>query len=67
LVKKRYSVRSYLDKEVEKEKILQVLEAGRIAPSAVNYQPVHFIVITDKDMKQKVAEAYPRGCFRKFR
>jgi nitroreductase len=61
IAKKRYSVRSYMDKEVEKEKLLQVLEAGRIAPSAVNFQPVHLIVITDKEEKEKVTEAYPRG------
>lgn len=61
LAKKRYSVRSYLDKEVEKEKLLQVLEAGRLAPSAVNFQPVHFIVITEEQEKQKLYEVYQRG------
>jgi nitroreductase len=60
----RYSVRSYLDQEVEKEKLLQVLEAGRLAPSAVNFQPVHFIVITDKEEKEKLSESYPRGWFK---
>ena len=60
IAKKRYSVRSYMDKEVERDKILQVLEAGRIAPSAVNFQPIHFIVITDNNTKLKVLEAYPR-------
>jgi nitroreductase len=57
---KRYSVRSYEDKEVEREKLMQVLEAARIAPSAVNYQPVHFIVVTEKNGRQKLFEAYPR-------
>lgn len=61
LIKKRYSVRSYMDKEVEKEKLLQVLEAGRLAPSAVNFQPVHFIVITEEQEKQKIYEVYQRG------
>lgn len=60
LAERRYSVRSYEDKAVEKEKLLQLLEAGRLAPSAVNYQPVHFIVITDKEQKQKIYETYPR-------
>jgi len=32
MAKKRYSVRSYNDKPVEKEKLDKVLEAGRIAP-----------------------------------
>lgn len=61
IAKRRYSVRAYEDIEVEKEKLLQILEAGRLAPSAVNYQPVHFIVITDKEQKKKVYETYPRG------
>jgi len=61
IAKSRYSVRGYEKKEVEKEKILQVLEAGRLAPSAVNYQPVHFIVITEEEQKKKICETYPRG------
>jgi nitroreductase len=64
LAKKRYSVRSYLDKPVEKEKILQVLEAGRIAPSAVNKQPWNFIVITNEATKSKIANTYPRDWFK---
>ncbi len=61
IVKKRYSVRGYLEKEVEKEKLLQVLEAGRLAPSAVNYQPLQYIVITDGDERQKVTQCYERN------
>lgn len=61
IAQKRYSVRSYSDKQIEKEKLLQVLEAGRVAPSAVNFQPVHFIVMTQEQEKQKIYEAYPRG------
>ena len=47
LAKKRYSSRSYLPKTVDEGKLLKVLEAGRVAPSAVNIQPCHFIVIKD--------------------
>lgn len=65
LAKKRYSVRDYQDLPAEKEKIAQVLEAGRLAPSAVNYQPLHFIVITDQKVKTKVAETYARDWFKK--
>jgi len=64
IAKERYSVRSFKDIAVEKEKILQVLEAGRIAPSACNYQPYHFIVLTDKNIINKVAKAYPRNWFK---
>ncbi|NLM22126.1 MAG: nitroreductase [Peptococcaceae bacterium] len=59
LAKKRYSVRKYKDMAIEKEKILQILEAARIAPSAVNYQPWHFIVLTEKKMIEQIAEVYP--------
>ena len=64
LAKKRYSVRSYLDKPVEIEKILQVLEAARIAPSAVNKQPFHFIVVTNEETKSKIADTYPSDWFK---
>lgn len=63
LVKKRYSVRKYSDRPVEEEKIRKILEAARLAPSAVNYQPRHFIVITDGELKAQIAEAYTRDWF----
>ncbi len=56
-IKKRYSCRSYLDKPVEREKLEQILEAARLAPSAKNLQDWRFVVVTDKDKKQKLAEA----------
>ncbi|NLM96653.1 MAG: nitroreductase [Halanaerobiaceae bacterium] len=65
LVKKRYSVRDYKDMAVEREKILQVLEAARYAPSACNIQPWHFIVLTDGEIKNRIAETYSRDWLRK--
>lgn len=64
LAKERYSVRKYADRVVEKEKIMQVLEAARFAPSAVNKQPVHFTVVTDQEMIKGLVEAYDRPWFR---
>ena len=55
----RTSVRSYKDKPVEKEKIEKLLRAGMAAPTAVNKQPWHFIVVTDKSQLQKLSEANP--------
>ncbi|MCX6250981.1 MAG: nitroreductase family protein [Bacteroidetes bacterium] len=60
LAKRRYSVRNYLDKPVEEEKLHYVLEAGRIAPSAANYQPWHFIVIRNSEARKMIAETYNR-------
>lgn len=53
----RQSDRGYSDKEVEKEKLDRILEAGRLAPSACNSQPWKFIVIDDPELKPKVAAA----------
>ena len=39
LAKERYSVRAYLSKPVEDEKLQKVLEAGLLAPTAKNQQP----------------------------
>ena len=60
LAKKRYSSRNYQDKQVEKELLLQVLEAGRVAPSAKNKQPWHFVVITKEESLKKIKECYER-------
>jgi len=58
LAKRRYSSRSYQDKPVEKELLLQVMEAGRIAPSAKNNQPWHFVAITEKEPLAKIRDCY---------
>ncbi|TCK88012.1 nitroreductase [Natranaerovirga hydrolytica] len=65
LAKRRYSVRKYQDKEVEKEKLLNIVEAARIAPSAVNFQPWHFIIINDKEMIEKISQVYSKSWFSK--
>jgi nitroreductase len=58
LLHQRFSVRSYKQEAVEHEKLFQVLEAGRMAPSAVNYQPWHFIVIDDPEMLNNIYHCY---------
>lgn len=63
LVKKRYSVRNYLDIPVEEEKLNYVLECGRLAPSAANLQPWRVMVVRDADMKQRLAATYNRQWF----
>jgi nitroreductase len=56
-VKTRKSVRKSLDKPVEEEKLSQILEAARLAPSASNRQEWRFVVVRDKDTRMKLAEA----------
>lgn len=60
LATKRSSVRNFEPKPVEKEKLLYVLEAARIAPSAVNFQPWKFIVVTDPEILKSVQALYHR-------
>jgi nitroreductase len=55
LLSKRQSCRKYLNKPVEKEKIIKCIEAARIAPSACNSQPWHFVVVNNKELAEKVA------------
>jgi nitroreductase len=56
-VRTRKSVRKYLSKPVEKEKLTVILEAGRLAPSASNRQEWRFVVVSDGVTKRKLAEA----------
>lgn len=56
LIIKRQSVRQYLNKPVEKEKLMRCIEAARLAPSASNAQPWKFIVIDDPVLKNHVAK-----------
>ena len=55
----RTSIRQYKDQPVEQEKIDIMLKAAMAAPTAVNLQPWHFIVITDKKMIDQLAGPRP--------
>ena len=64
LAKKRCSIRGYKPDAVPEEMLNEVLEAGRLAPSAKNLQPFHFIVIRSEAGLDAMAEAYPAPFFR---
>lgn len=63
LVKKRYSVRDYLDTPVSDTLLEGVLEAGRLAPSACNNQPWVFIVMSGTGSKAQLESIYNRAWF----
>ena len=63
LVKKRRSIRSYKPEPVEEEKLSQILEAARSAPSAANRQPIYFIIIKDEKTKLQLKKAYNEEWF----
>jgi nitroreductase len=58
----RRSVRKFLDLPVEWELVANVLDAGRMAPSAGNLQDWKFIVTVDPEKRLKIAEA----CFQQY-
>jgi nitroreductase len=55
-IQKRVTIRRWQQKPVEKEKIVQVLEAGRSAPSWGNVQPWRYIVIQDRAKIEELAK-----------
>lgn len=64
LVKGRESIRNYdPDRPVDQNTLNRILEAGRVAPSAVNYQPWRFLVISSPEMLAKVRPCYGRDWF----
>jgi|SRR5690554_223384 len=51
----RRSIRSYTDRPVEQDKIEAIIKCGQYAPSAVNRQPWHFTVVTDRGLLDKIS------------
>ena len=62
VVSSRRSIRRYEKREIPKDVLDKILEAGRQAPSAANRQPFHFIVITNQELRKELS----RGLFNRF-
>ena len=62
-INKRYSVRSYQNRPVEKEKLDVVLEAARLAPSARNFQEWRFVVVQNNETRKKLVPAANNQAF----
>ena len=56
-IKKRHAIRDYEDKVIPEEKLLQVLEAARLAPSASNRQQWKFVVVRDAKRRKELSRA----------
>jgi len=56
-ISSRRSIRRYRGDPIPEQDLLAILEAGRLAPSARNRQPWHFVVVTDKATRAKLAGA----------
>ena len=55
LAKARYSVRSFQDRPIEEEHLNLILEAGRVAPTACNFQPQRIYVARSAEAREKLA------------
>jgi nitroreductase len=65
LIRSRESVRNYdLSRPLSKEILEKILDAGRIAPSACNYQPWKFLVISSSPVLEMVRASYNREWFK---
>jgi nitroreductase len=60
VVRKRRSIRKYNPEGIADDKLTNILEAARLAPSGSNRQSWKFIVVRDKEKKAKLAEACSR-------
>lgn len=55
-IENRQSIRKYLDKPVEEEKLMEILKAAMNAPTAMNRQSWRFIVITNREDLNSIQE-----------
>ncbi len=55
-IRKRRSIREYTDEPVDRQVLHAIVEAGIWAPSGLNNQPWRFVVITDPDIRARLAE-----------
>ena len=56
-IKKRFSCRRYKSQPVEEEKLVKILEAARLAPSAHNAQDWKFVVVKNETTRKQLAQA----------
>lgn len=59
VVKNRYSCKKFLDEQVSKESLEQILEAGRLAPTAKNLQEQHIYVVQSKEYLDRIDQVTP--------
>ena len=62
-LKKRRSVRHYQEKPVARERLEQLVDAGRLAASAINIQPWEFVVVTEPAARKRLADTTDHGKF----
>ena len=59
VIRKRQAIRKYSNQKIENETLLKILEAGRLAPTAKNIQPIKIYVVTEEEGLNKIDLASP--------
>ena len=57
-VRARRNVREYTDQPIPRDQLERILEAGRRAPSSMNWQPWNFVVVTDRAQRIDLAKVW---------
>ena len=60
-IRARRNVRQYTDQPIPRDDLERILEAGRRSPSSSNWQPWHFVVVTDREQLAELAKAWEQG------
>jgi nitroreductase len=60
-IRSRRNLRQYADQPIARHDLERILEAGRRAPSAGNWQPWNFVVVTDREELVELAKVWERG------
>jgi nitroreductase len=63
LIRRRYSVRAYAATAVSEAALGRILEAGRLAPTAANRQPIRIVVLDTQGRREALASVYHRAWF----
>ena len=66
IFRKRRSVRSYLEKAIEDDKITEILKAVMFSPTARGLRPWEFIIVKDSVHKKRLSQATPYASFAKY-
>src|SRR3954467_15219631 len=61
VIRARRNVRQYTGQPIPRDDLERILEAGRRSPSSSNWQPGHFVVVTDREQLVELAKAWERG------
>lgn len=63
VIRKRRSIRSFLKKKIEKNRLNEILKAAMFAPTARNLRPWEFIIITEDETKKQLSHSTPYASF----